>query len=153
MNLSAEWSDELAHHGWTAVHWSTIGDPRAEDSVIMAWARANGHVVFTHDLDFGTMLALTRGRAVIQVRGQNVLPEHLGPLVIAALQQHDAALAAGALVVVEEKKCRVRVLPLQTPPNQTMKYRAAKTFSRGAKACQAARQLIFIVRPLIARHT
>jgi hypothetical protein len=26
--------------------------------------------------------------------------------------QHDAALAAGALVVVEEKKCRVRVLPL-----------------------------------------
>jgi hypothetical protein len=25
----------------------------------MAWARANGHVVFTHDLDFGTTLALT----------------------------------------------------------------------------------------------
>ena len=26
----------------------------------MAWARDNGHVVFTHDLDFGTLLALTR---------------------------------------------------------------------------------------------
>jgi len=42
----------------------------------MAWARANGHVVFTHDLDFGTTLALTHaaGPSVIQVRGQNVLP-------------------------------------------------------------------------------
>jgi predicted nuclease of predicted toxin-antitoxin system len=123
MNLSVEWIDEFARHGWTAVHWPTIGDPRAEDSAIMAWARANGHVVFTHDLDFGTMLALTHaaGPSVIQVRGQNVLPEHMGPLVIAALQQHDGALAAGALVVVEEKKCRVRVLPLQAPPNQPMK--------------------------------
>ena len=122
MNLSVEWVAELAKHGWTAVHWSTIGDPRAEDSVIMDWARANGHVVFSHDLDFGTMLALTHaaGPSVIQVRGQDVMPEHMSPLVIAALRQHDAALASGALLVIEEKKCRVRVLPLHAPPNQPM---------------------------------
>jgi predicted nuclease of predicted toxin-antitoxin system len=59
MNLSVEWVTELARHGWPTVHWSTVGDPRADDSVIMAWALANGHVVFTHDLDFGTTLALT----------------------------------------------------------------------------------------------
>lgn len=114
MNLSAEWIAELAQHGWSAVHWSTIGDPRAEDTEIMGWALANGYVVFTHDLDFGTMLALTRatGPSVLQVRGQNVLPEHMGPVVIAALQKHDADLAAGAIVVVEERKLRVRVLPL-----------------------------------------
>jgi predicted nuclease of predicted toxin-antitoxin system len=114
MNLSVEWVAELARHGWSAVHWSTVGDPRAEDAVIMAWALANGHVAFTHDLDFGTMLALTHatGPSVLQVRGQNVLPEDLGPVVIAALRQHDAALAAGALVIVDVKKSRVRVLPL-----------------------------------------
>jgi predicted nuclease of predicted toxin-antitoxin system len=114
MNLSAEWTGELAQHGWSAVHWSTVGDPRAEDSEIMAWALANGYVVFTHDLDFGTILALTRatGPSVLQVRGQNVLPDHMGPVVIAALQKHDADLAAGAIVVVEERKLRVRVLPL-----------------------------------------
>jgi predicted nuclease of predicted toxin-antitoxin system len=114
MNLSLEWVNELARHGWNAVHWSTIGDARAEDSVIMAWARANGYVVFSHDLDFGTTLALTHaaGPSVIQVRGQNMLPEHMGPLVVAALRQHEAALAAGALVIVEERKSRVRVLPL-----------------------------------------
>jgi predicted nuclease of predicted toxin-antitoxin system len=114
MNLSVEWIVELARHGWSAVHWSTVGDPSAEDAVIMAWAKANGYVVFTHDLDFGTMLALTHaaGPSVLQVRGQSILPEDLGPIVIAALRQHEAALAAGALVVVEVKKSRVRVLPL-----------------------------------------
>ena len=114
MNLSAEWVTELAQHGWSAIHWSTVGNPRADDSVIMAWELTNGYVVFTHDLDFGAMLALTHaaGPSVLQVRGQNVLPEDMGPLVIAALRQHDAALATGALVVVDEKKSRVRVLPL-----------------------------------------
>jgi predicted nuclease of predicted toxin-antitoxin system len=114
MNLSVEWVAELARQGWSVVHWSTIGDPSAEDSVIMAWALANGHVVFTHDLDFGTMLALTHaaGPSVVQVRGQDVLPEDIGPGVGAALRQYDAALAAGALVVVDVKKSRVRVLPL-----------------------------------------
>lgn len=114
MNLSVEWVAELTSHGWPAVHWSTVGDPTAEDSVIMSWALANGYVVFTHDLDFGTMLALTHatGPSVLQVRGQNVLPEDIGPVVIAALRKHDSALAAGALVVVDVKKSRVRVLPL-----------------------------------------
>jgi predicted nuclease of predicted toxin-antitoxin system len=113
MNLSVEWLTELAQHGWSAVHWFAVGDPRANDSVIMAWALANDHVVFTHDLDFGTTQALTHatGPSVLQVRGQNVLPEDIGPVVIAVLHQQDAALAAGALVVVDVKKSRVRVLP------------------------------------------
>lgn len=114
MNLSVEWVAELAQHGWHAIHWSTVGNPAAEDQEIMAWALANGCVVFTHDLDFGTMLALTHatGPSVLQVRGQDVLPEDISPSVVAALRQHDAALAAGALVVVDVKKSRVRVLPL-----------------------------------------
>ncbi len=114
MNLSVEWVAELAAHGWSAVHWSTVGDPRAEDATVMAWALANDRVVFTHDLDFGTMLALTHatGPSVLQVRGQSVLPEDIGPVVIAALRQYDAELASGALVVVDLKKSRVRVLPL-----------------------------------------
>jgi predicted nuclease of predicted toxin-antitoxin system len=114
INLSVEWVAVLSQHGWTATHWSSVGDPRAEDSVVMAWARANNYVVFTHDLDFGTILALTHasGPSVLQVRGQNVLPEHLGPIVMAALRQYDSVLAAGAIVVVDERKSRVRVLPL-----------------------------------------
>lgn len=68
--------------GWVFM----AGNETQDDTVIMAWALANAHVVFTHDLDFGTVLALTHanGPSVFQVRGQNVLPEDIGPIVIAA---------------------------------------------------------------------
>jgi predicted nuclease of predicted toxin-antitoxin system len=114
MNLSMEWIPLLERAGWTAVHWSAIGDPRADDATIMAWASAHGHAVFTHDLDFGTALALTHAGepSVIQVRAQRVLPEHVGQMVLASLRQYERELSTGALVVVEPSKSRVRVLPL-----------------------------------------
>jgi predicted nuclease of predicted toxin-antitoxin system len=61
MNLSPLWAAELRQQGWEAVHWSTIGDPRPSDRTILGWAQRNGYVVFTHDLDFGALLAATRG--------------------------------------------------------------------------------------------
>ncbi len=114
MNLSAEWIPLLEREGWAAIHWSAVGDPRADDATIMAWASAHRHVVFTHDLDFGTALALTHagGPSVLQVRSQRVLPEHLGPMVLASLRQYERELSVGALVVVEPSKNRVRILPL-----------------------------------------
>jgi predicted nuclease of predicted toxin-antitoxin system len=59
MNLSPEWVTVLERHGWPAIHWSSVGDPRATDREIMDWARANQYIVFTHDLDFGMLLAIT----------------------------------------------------------------------------------------------
>jgi len=114
MNLSLDWVPVLQRRGWPAVHWSTVGDPRATDRTIIDWAVANGHIVFTHDLDFGTMLALTHatGPSVLQVRAEDVLPDHLEGVVVAALEQHAAELASGALVVVDESRSRVRVLPI-----------------------------------------
>ena len=114
MNLSPVWVRALHDQGWEAVHWSTVGDPRATDKEIMDWAAAHTHVVFTHDLDFGTMLALTQGGgpSVIQIRSENVLPDYLGGAVFAALAQHESDLSVGALVVVDERRSRVRVLPL-----------------------------------------
>lgn len=113
MNLSTEWVPLLSQAGWPATHWSNVGAADAKDEELMVWASAHDHVVFTHDLDFGTALALTHasGPSVIQVRGQRILPEHMGPLVLAALVQYEQELVSGALVVVEESKSRVRILP------------------------------------------
>ena len=114
MNLSPEWVTVLTNHGITAVHWSTVGDPRAADALIMDWARENGYVVFTHDLDFGAALALTQaeGPTVIQVRTQEVTPEHLEPQVINVLENNTSLLEAGCLIVLDEARSRVRILPL-----------------------------------------
>ena len=113
MNLSTEWVQLLDNTGWTAIHWSSVGAVDAEDLELMAWATAHKHVVFTHDLDFGSALALTHASepSVIQLRGPRVLPEHVGPLVLAALRKYETELDAGALIVIEESKSRVRILP------------------------------------------
>lgn len=114
MNLSPEWVQVLRKNGWETVHWSSVGDPRASDEEIMNWAATHQHVVFTHDLDFGTMLALSHaaGPSVLQIRTQDTLPDYLEGPVITALSQHEADLSAGALVVVDESRSRVRVLPI-----------------------------------------
>ena len=99
------------------VHWSDVGDPRAADSAIMDWAAQNDHVVFTHDLAFGAMLAEAgaSGPSVLQFRSRDILPQHLLDMVVAALRQHEGDLVSGALVVVDESRARVRLLPIERP--------------------------------------
>ncbi len=114
MNLSVEWVAELERQGFQVKHWSKVGNPAADDAQIIEWAIAEGYVIFTHDLGFATALSLTHaaGPSIIQLRSRSVLPEDAATLVIAAIRQHETALLAGALVVVDESKSRTRVLPL-----------------------------------------
>jgi predicted nuclease of predicted toxin-antitoxin system len=80
----------------------------------MEFARTGNWVVFTHDLDFGTILAHTKAGkpSVFQVRARDVAPGHLGRLVALALRQVSPQLEAGALVTLDEARRRVRLLPL-----------------------------------------
>ena len=114
MKLSPDWVAVLRQAGYEASHWSGIGNHRAADSEIMAWAKRNGCVVFTHDLDFGTLLALTQaeGPSVIQIRTQDVTPMAVGRLVVNALRQFQLELEKGALIVLDEAQVRARILPL-----------------------------------------
>lgn len=114
MNLSPEWQPLLQENGFEAVHWSSIGAYNAPDTEIMRWARDNRCVVFTHDLDFGILLAHSKDSkpSVIQVRSQDVSPEHLGPVIGRALRAHSEELEMGALLTIDESKSRVRILPI-----------------------------------------
>lgn len=115
MNLSPDLCRLLSAQGWGCSHWSQIGKPTAPDTEIMAWARTHQYIVLTHDLDFGVILALTgtSGPSVIQVRTQNVWPEHLSGLLVPVLRKYEAHLTNGALIVVDEQRLKVRILPLR----------------------------------------
>ena len=67
----------LEEAGHTASHWSTIGSLNAPDREVLLWAKANGYLLFTHDLDFGAILAATEaeGPSVIQIRAQDISPD------------------------------------------------------------------------------
>ena len=116
MNLSLDWVNIFEKHRWPAVHWQEIGDPRAPDSTIMDWARANNYVVFTRDLDFGKFLATTRaqGPSVIQVRRPNTLPHNFEDWFVNILHRHEAALERGALLTIDADRARISLLPFPT---------------------------------------
>jgi predicted nuclease of predicted toxin-antitoxin system len=118
MNLSPDWVPFLKQAGFEAIHWSTVGDPRASDATLLTWARDNEHIVFTHDLDFGALLASTRavGPSVLQVRTQDTLPEAMGHDVVRVLRLRQEALERGALVTIDRFHSRVRVLPIRRDP-------------------------------------
>lgn len=118
MNLSPLWVEFLQQEGFEAVHWTTIGTGAEADHFVMQWARDNGYVVFTHDLDFSALLASTKaqGPSVIQLRGQEVLPEAVGKDVARVLRMRTPEIEAGAIVTIDKISSRVRVLPIGKAP-------------------------------------
>lgn len=115
MNLSPLWVGFFSDRSLEARHWSEVGTPNAPDRDILDFARREGYVVFTHDLDFSRLLALTgaSGPSVIQLRSQAVMPDQVGDLVVAAIRQHTYDLERGALITVDTSISRARVLPLR----------------------------------------
>jgi predicted nuclease of predicted toxin-antitoxin system len=116
MNLSPRWVKLLADAGIEAVHWSSVGAANARDIEIMDFARIKSYVVLTHDLDFGAILAATHGNkpSVVQIRSEDVNPDIIGKQVVAAIQQMALDLEQGALLTVNPKRIRLRILPLRS---------------------------------------
>jgi predicted nuclease of predicted toxin-antitoxin system len=115
MNLPPRWVKFLSSQGFECVHWSDVGEFTAADSIIMAYATEHGYTIFTHDMDFGSLLAATRahGPSVIQIRTQNVLPEAMGASVVNAIRQFAEELQRGALITVDPYHSRARILPFE----------------------------------------
>lgn len=114
MNLSPEWRKVFESIGWKSYHWSDIGSASAPDTELMDWARREDCVVFTHDLDFGALLAASGATkpSVIQMRCEDTNPTTMGAILEDALHLSKDDLRAGALVTVDPRRTRIRVLPL-----------------------------------------
>jgi len=121
MNLSPTWVGFLEQEGFEAVHCASVGAPAASDADIMEWARQRDHVVFTHDMDFSALLAVTgaTGPSVLQVRAQDVLPGAIGRDVVRVLTMRADAFSSGAIVTIDKVKSRVRVLPIRRSPDDS----------------------------------
>lgn len=114
MNLSPSWMEVLRDAGFEAAHRYHIGAPNAPDSELFAGARENRYIVFTRDPDFSALLAATGAKSpsVFQIRTDDVGSDALAPRAIDPLRRFAPQLSAGALVVVDEMRERVRILPL-----------------------------------------
>jgi predicted nuclease of predicted toxin-antitoxin system len=115
--LSPEWAGFLGQNGFVATHWSTLGSMQTPDLQLFQIARQQGYWIFTHDLDFGTILAFSgaNGPSVIQARLQDISVGASGLVVIRALRQFDRLLQKGCILTILPGRNRVRILPLQLP--------------------------------------
>jgi predicted nuclease of predicted toxin-antitoxin system len=115
MNLSPEWLRALEQTGWPASHWSSVGSPTAADTDLLNWSRQHGWVLLTQDLDFAELLFHTQAGkpSVVLLRLRNELDSAEQARVCALLRTAEAALESGALLVIDERRARLRRLPIE----------------------------------------
>jgi len=114
MNLPIKFADLLVGEGIESEHWYRVGAPDARDSEIMRYALEHNYIVVTCDLDFSAILSATKSirPSVIQVRARNIPWIDLANKIINAAMQSAEELGAGAILTLDAKTSRLRLLPL-----------------------------------------
>jgi predicted nuclease of predicted toxin-antitoxin system len=114
MGIARSTADYLRNHGHNAVHLREVGLQRLSDHDIIHKARTEGRVILTHDLDFGRIIALSQSHlpSVITFRLNNMQPSQVNRYLAQTLARFNEHLEMGALVSVNERAIRVRLLPV-----------------------------------------
>ena len=115
VNLSPRWVELFASKGCDAIRWTELGASNVSDEAIMAYAAEHGDTVLTHDQDFSTLLALSqKGKpSVVLLRLSSLRVDRVGERVLKAIKAAEEHIHSGAIVVIEDRRVRVRSLPMR----------------------------------------
>ena len=103
----------LNSHGHLAIHLRDQGLQRLPNGAIFDKGIAESRVIVTFDLDFGEIVALSKGRktGVVLFRLRNTRVSFVIQRLSEVIAECSDALARGAVVIVEETRHRVREFP------------------------------------------
>ena len=113
MNLPPAMAQWVRSQGHDAVHVRDLGLEHLPDREVFGHAAGDGRIVVTFDLDFGEIVGLARatGSGVVLLRLRFTRQHHLRERLQAAIAEAAAALQAGAIVVAEDARIRIRRMP------------------------------------------
>lgn len=113
MGLDIRVVEWLRHQGHDAKHLREEGLHRMPNGEIFKKAAAENRIIITFDLDFGEIVALSKGKrtGVILFRLHNTKTSNILHKLSSVLKDSAKALDKGAIVVVEEFRHRVRYFP------------------------------------------
>ena len=96
------------------VHLREQGLQRLADNKVFQKACKEERILLTFDLDFGEIVTGTRGTrtSVILFRLHNASPEAVVYLLETVIKEASNVLEQGAIVIVEDTRYRVRILPV-----------------------------------------
>ena len=114
MNLSPKIVIDLRQEGWDILRVSQVLPMDAEDSEILKFARQQNRVIITQDLDFSSLLALGgyEKPSLITFRLSVPDPKIITQKLLELLPDIEEALLEGCAVVIDDRRVRVRRLPI-----------------------------------------
>ena len=103
----------LNSHGHEAIHLRDQGLQRLPNGAIFDKGIAESRMIVTFNLDFGEIVALSKGRktGVVLFRLRNTRVSFVIQRLSEVIAECSDALARGAVVIVEETRHRVREFP------------------------------------------
>ncbi|HRN69269.1 MAG TPA: DUF5615 family PIN-like protein [Promineifilum sp.] len=111
-------SPQLAHGllaaGHDAIHVRDVGLGTAEDETIFDLALAEERVIISADTDFGTLLAERQESKPSFILFRRIAdePQQQLAILLVNLDSIQEALENGSVVVIEQHRMRVRLLPI-----------------------------------------
>ncbi|MFZ5469314.1 MAG: DUF5615 family PIN-like protein [Myxococcota bacterium] len=114
LHISPITVEELRRAGHDVLRATDRLAPTAPDEALLALARAEERILVSQDQDFGALLAASGAArpSVINLRIPFPRIERINAALRATLTLAAEALTRGAVVVVEERRVRIRRLPI-----------------------------------------
>jgi len=115
VGVSRSTAQDLRQQGHDVIHLREVKLHRLPDEEILKLALKEARVILTFDLDFGDLLAAGAYSlpSVIIFRLQDQTPASVTPKLLDLLAERGKDIEEGAIVIVEDRRYRLRRLPIQ----------------------------------------